>query len=124
MRKNDFYENAVLVDDFEFTIVDQASASGGEPVGRPPVKTKLLMVASAIAVAGVLVFGPWSPENVNPTPGSPTVRVYVRNAWDAGGGEEVRVPAAHYRAAERFRQLFQEAPLTAAEKLPDPDFGL
>lgn len=38
--------------------------------------------------------------------------------------EHVAVPDAHEKSTERFRQLFHTVPLSQAEKLPDPDFGL
>jgi len=124
MSKNDFYGNDVLVEEFEFTYVGEPAER--EASGQPSVKTRLLSMASAMAVAGMLVLGPCSVSTPSDATGSQSngtvVRIYVKGGQPTV--ENVPVPESHRTAAARFGRLFRPVPLSDAEKLRDPDFDL
>lgn len=129
--ENRFYANDVLVDDFDYTVVEDPETARRVVPAQPTVRARVLRTVAAMATSGVLVFGPLGLVSpVDPTTGeerpldSVIVRVRAPEQHGVPTVGHVAVPESHAAAAKRFRQMFRAVPLNRIEKLPDPDFGL
>ena len=76
----------------------------------------LRSTAAAISVTAVIfcTAAITSPSTIDP-------RIFVSEQRPFPG---VAVPAAHQRMGDRVRKLFKTIPLSASEKIADPDYGL
>jgi len=132
MSADNFYGNSVLVEDFDYAVPAEGPlVQSGSPDDRGSAKTTLLRTITAIAVSTIVVFGPCSASSPNVTPAenlekedTVIVRVLAPPVTPLPSVQHVVAPEAHQRAAAQFNRLFRPVPLNAAERLPDPDYGL
>jgi hypothetical protein len=110
-----FYENNVFVEEVDFSpIIDETST----PLQRDTVAIRgPLLRLAAVAVVGTLTLS-------IPGVSSWTLPRNVPIEWSDDSVPIVGVPNAHAQAASRFNRMFRPVPLSAVEKLPDPDYGL
>ena len=127
---NTFYENEVLSEELDYTVVDQPQPMRFADAYRT-ASSRMLHGAAAFAVTSAIVFGPVgasAPADYAGHHQNRTVLVKVKSERLSPVAREpvshVDVTDSHQRAAERFRRMFRAVPLSEAEKLPDPDFGL
>lgn len=118
MTTTEFYETKLFGVEIDLSEV-QGAAQPPLRTDRVPVAS-MLITAAAVTVVGVLTLVTPPASSLSAL----TPRSYETVVMDRARVAGVETPAAHRRAAERFRRLFRAVPLNDVEKLPDPDFGL
>ena len=123
-----FYENEILSEELDYTIVDQPQPVRFADAYRT-ASSRILRVSAAFAVTSAIMFGPVgasAPADYAGHHQNRTVLVKLKKLSPVASEPVSRVDVtnSHQRAAERFRRIFRAVPLSETEKLPDPDFGI
>ncbi len=120
IHQPEIFVNQVIDDRFEWA----TAATDDQLPAVQQLRSRVAHVANAAIVAGgLLVFGPvgWSSPPEAEVVAAEQVVVRLRAS---GFIEQGSLPAGHRSAAEQMRALFRQVPMSAAEAMPDPDYGL
>lgn len=107
-------EQAVFESPIEYEQVDPMPE---RPKGSVRFAPFLRATAAALSASAVMYCA--AVAYTSPSKFDPRVFLTERRPFPT-----VAVPAAHQRIGDRARQLFRVVPLTASEKIADPDYGL
>ncbi len=111
-----FYDDGQAV--FESPIeYEQVDPSPDRPIGSVDFAPFLRSTAAALGATAVMLCS--SVAFTSPATIDPRIFVSMPRPFPT-----VEVPTAHQRMGQRVRSLFRAVPLSASEKIADPDYGL
>lgn len=118
-----FYTNDVLLEDFDFTVVEENERTVRTGDSPSNFSARARNAIASLMTGAMLVFGPLGFSEPSPTVQNSEFSRIVVQVQNPGEVLAVPLPVEHLVASARFKKLFVAAPLNEVESLDEPDYG-